>query len=207
MNTVKQLLALLFLITFTFACGDDDDSSSPQLNTNEAIIDGTTYQIKSASLGLDAGPSFNNQFSLVFTNGLINVTSTNVPTVDTNSTTMGIMISITLGNTPLSTEQAVVNNITTTTYNLDDDTSAFSNIINFTDTYFKSGVEYGEIDESGATTFEVTNVGGGTVTINSFSVDLSARTGMVDCNFSFSDANGKTISGNYNGALTIHDDR
>lgn len=207
MYKIKQIIALLFLIAITISCGDDDDSTSPQLNNNEASIDGTTFQIKSASLGLDAGPSFNNQFSLIFTNGFINVTSSNIPTVDTNTTTIGIGLFVDLGTTPLNSEQAVVNNITTTTFNLNDDTSAISNITNFTDTYFLGSIEYGEIDETGATTFQVNNTGNGTVTINSFSVNLSTRTGMVDCDFTFNDENGKTISGNYNGTLTIHDDR
>lgn len=207
MKKSKQILVLLFLVTFTFACDRNDDPNASPENDNEAIINGTTYQLKSGSLGLDAGPSYNNQFSLVFTNGLINVNSSNVPTVDTNSTTMGIGVFVDLGSTPLTTEQAVVNNITTTTYNLSDDTRAIINVVNFTDTYLVNGIQYGEIDESGATLYEVNNLGSGTVTINSFSVDLIARTGMVDCEFSFTDENGILISGSFNGALTIHDDR
>lgn len=207
MKTTKQLVLLLLLVTFTFSCGSDDDPNPPQTTNNEAIINGITHQLISASLGLDTGPSYNNQFSLVFTDGLIKVNSSNVPTVDINSTTMGIGIFVDLGSTPLSTEQAIVNNITTTTYNLNDDTSAITNVVNFNNTYLDNGIQYGEFDETGATTYEVNNLGNGTVTINTFSVDLAARTGIIDCDFSFTDENGVLISGNFNGSLTIHDDR
>ncbi len=205
MKKTTKLLALLFLLSFTFGCGDDDDPNPPQVNNNEAIINGNTYQINSASLGLDAGPPYNNQFSLVFTDDLINVNSSNDFAVSTN-TTMGIVIFTKLGSTALSTEQAVVNNITTTTHNLNDDTRAITNITNYTNIYTYSGVQYGDVDETGVNHFDMNNTGSGTVTINSISIDLAARTGMVDCDFSFLDENGIQISGNFNGPLKIHDD-
>lgn len=207
MKTIQKIFTILLLATIVSACGGDDDNNPPQTNNNEATINGTTYQIKSASLGLDAGPSYNNQFSLIFTDGLINVNALNAPTVETNTTTMGIGLFVDLGSTPLSTEQAVVNNITTSTYNLSDDTGVINNVVNFTDTYMLNGIQYGEFDDAGVTSFEVNNLGSGIITIHSFLVDLTARTGSVDCDFSFTDDTGKLVSGNYSGSLKIHDDR
>lgn len=198
-----KTLTLLVVITTLFNCSSSNEDDDLQ---NEFTINGITYQALNASLGLDAGPSYNNQFSFIITDNLINVNAQIVPTIST-STTAGVAIFVKLGNTPLASEQDVINNITNSTFNLDDDTGAITNIINFSNIYTQGGVQYGELDETGAILYEMNTLGSGTVTINFFSANLTSRTGTVDFSFSFTDENGVPISGSYNGSFSIHDDR
>jgi hypothetical protein len=194
-NSIYKL-ATLFLTLLLLSCGDDDNTPT---STNEFTISGTDYATPNGYLILDDGPSFTNAFMLGFIDGILIEDNVNGSSISTN-TTQGIVLQVDFGGSNVSSEQDVIIN-NSTTYILTDETTALTNISSFSDTHIINGVTYGEPDN--ANYFELGLNGNGTVTINNITIDYLARTGTVDCTYSFVDDNGVTVNGQFDGNFEI----
>ena len=192
------LIAITLLLLVTTSCKKDVDDAP--LDRNEFTVQGTDYLTPNAYLILDDGPSvFTNGFMLVFLEGTMRKDNTNGSSISTD-THHGIALVVMHGGT-VSSEQAVI--INNTTYPLDDDTSALTNISNYTNTYTYNSIQYGDPDDAGANEFIVNNGTGGSVIINSISIDYVARNGTVDCSYDFLDENNVRITGQFLGNFEI----
>ncbi|MBD0831405.1 hypothetical protein [Aestuariibaculum sediminum] len=198
---MKTVMILLIALIFFSSCESDDPPAT--LDVNSFQISGNTYNTGHGYLLLDDGPNFTNGFGLGFLNGIMIDDNINGASIET-TTTHGVALWVDLSTTPSISEQDVTNQIiSNTTYNLNEETTAIINITNYTNTHTYNGSTYGEPDEPGATTYETGATGNGTVTINSFSVNLTSRTGTIDCTYAFMDNNGVNITGNYMGSFDI----
>ena len=204
MKNFTKILAILLLGIIIFGCGNDKDDINTLNEENKFEINSTDYSTSNGYLLLDNGPTYTNGFAFAFLDEpMVEHNGNTVPV----STKHAVAIFVSLGQTPVSTEQDITNTIiSNSTFTLDDDSLAITNISNFTNTYTLGNVQYGEIDDTNATVFDINMLANNSLNINSFSVDLAARTGTVDCNYSFIDLNGVTISGSYNGNFEIRDD-
>lgn len=195
-------ITLLLLTLLIISCGSNDDNNSPS-TTNKFTIQNTDYETPNAYLQLDNGPSYGNYFSLVLINGLMLQDTVRGNLLSTN-TTHGVTLSVRFGNSPVNSEQAITNNITNgAVLNLSDDARAITNLTSYSNIITHNGVQYGDTDASTANLYEINNTGNGTVTINSFTVDLTARTGTVDCTYTITDENNVVITGSYNGTFKV----
>lgn len=200
MKTLKKITFLL-LTALIVSCGSDDDNSTS--STNKFSIQGLDYVTPNGYLILDDGPSYTNAFILTFLEGTMREDNVNGSSISTN-TNHGIALSVKLGTNQVTSEQAITNTITSgTTFTLSDDGRAITDITSYSNVYTFSGVQYGDPDDATANLYEINNLGSGSVTVNSFTVDLTARTGTVDCNYTITDENNVVITGSYNGTFEI----
>lgn len=120
------------------------------------------------------------------------------------SATQGVVLWVKLSTAQVTSEQVVTNQITNnTTFILDEETTAITNITNYNGVYNYGGVQYGEPDDTTAVIYEVGATGNGTLDVISFTVDLTTRTGTIDCNYTFLDNNNQTITGVFIGSFDI----
>ena len=201
MKYLKSILALL-VITSLSNCSPDEAPPQP-LGNNVFNIAGTQYDTNHGYLLLDDGPQYNDAFGLCFINGILREDNINGSSIET-TTTHGVVLWIELSNAIVNSEQDVTNQIVNnSSFNLDSETTAITNIVNFHDTYTYNGVLYGEPDDSTSILYEIGATGNGHVNINSFTVNLTTRTGTLDCDYSFIDDNNHTITGAFNGSFDI----
>ncbi|AJR04749.1 hypothetical protein [Siansivirga zeaxanthinifaciens] len=201
MKYLKSILALL-VITSLFNCSPDEAPPQP-LGNNAFNIAGTQYDTNHGYLLLDDGPSFNDGFGLTFVNGVMIEDNTNGISLQ-SSTTQGVVLWVNFSNAQVNSEQAVTYQITNnTTFVLDEETTAITDIINYDDVYSYNGIQYGDPDDATAIIYEVGATGNGTLDIISFTVDLTTRTGTINCNYTFVDNNNTTITGAFNGSFDI----
>ncbi len=200
-KTLKKLALLTAILILTVGCKKDDDSAKE--DENKFTIQGTDYETLNGYLLLDDGPSYTNSFGLVFLEGTMREDNINGSSISTD-TNHGIVVFVEFGNTNVNSEQAITNMIIdNSTYPVDDETTAITDIISYTDTYMNGGIQYGNPDDATATLYVVNATGSGSLTINTFTVDLSARTGTVDCSYTFLDDNGANVSGQFDGTFEI----
>lgn len=200
-KTVTKILLIVSVFMLIVTCKKDDDSARD--NDNKFTIQGTDYQTPNGYLLLDDGPSYTNSFGLVFLEGTMREDNTNGSSISTD-TNHGIVVFVKFGTSNVSSEQAITNNIIdNTTYPVDDETTAIKDIITYNNTYTYGGVQYGDPEDATATTYVVNASGSGSLIINTFTVDLVARTGNVDCTYSFVDDNGVNVTGQFDGTFEI----
>ncbi len=202
-NLIKILVVLVLTLFFNCEADDPAPLSPPPLSTNSFSISSVQYDTDQAYLLLDDGPQYNDGFGLVFINGNMIEDNVNGASVET-TTTQGAVLWVEFSNTDVTSEQAVTNQIiNNSNFNLDRETSAITNITNYTDTFVDNGVQYGEPDETNATIYEIGLTGNGSINIISFTVDLVTRTGNIDCSYTFLDENNNTVSGVFTGSFGI----
>lgn len=195
-------LTLVILSGLFIQCSNDDDRPQ-RTNDNKFTLLSTDFATPNGYLLLDDGPAYTNAFILTFLNGQMREDNVNGASIET-TTTHGIALSVTLGSGTVNSESAVTNAIIAgNTYALNDDARVITNITNYTDTYTFGGTQYGDPDDSGATLYEVNTLGSGTVTINSFSVNHTTRTGNIDCDYTLTDENSNTFTGQFVGSFDI----
>lgn len=197
-KTLTKLLLLSVMLILIVNCKKDDDDSNR--TTNEFSIQGNTFNTPNGFLFLDDLPApLTNAAFFVFTDG----TFSQDGELSTNSL-HGIKLTMPFGSTPAASEQEVINNIiNNTTYNLDDEALAITNITSYNNIVTVNGTQYGQPDEVSSDLNEVNAIGSGSITINTFTVDLVARTGNVDCTYAFVDDNGVNVTGQFNGTFEI----
>lgn len=202
MKKIKQLFALLFLITITFSCGDDDDSGdTTPITQNGITISGNFIPTPNAYLILDRGISpFEDSFFFALSNGTMVNDSNEGVFSSTNTTTVAALHIAHNGTVTLRN----LVNVNTSTYTLEKDNSALvSNITLFTRTYINNGITYGNIDQDSATEYLIENSGFGDLTITAITKDFTNKNGTITCTFTITDDNGVTITGSYSGSYIM----
>ncbi len=200
---LNTLFLSLFVILLFTQCGSDDDNNNSNQN-QFTINNASVYNVSHAYLVLDHQPGpFTNGFMLSFLNGKMRQDNVNGASIH-NSTTHGISVQVMFGGLPVPYESDITDRITNgAVFTPTDETAAITDIYNYEDPYTYMGETYGEPDEDTAILYELGLTGNGTLTLNSFTVDLIARTGNLDCNYTFTDENSNTIVGNYSGSFEI----
>lgn len=200
-KTITELLILTVILTLIINCKKDEESTRD--NENKFTVEAADYLTPNGYLLLDDGPSYTNSFGLVFLEGTMREDNINGSSISTD-TNHGIVLWVDFGNTNVNSEQAITNNIIdNSTYPVNDETTAITDIITYTNTYMDGGIQYGDPDDASATLYVVNATGSGSLTINTFTVDLVARTGTVDCTYAFLDDNGVNVSGQFDGSFDI----
>lgn len=197
-NKILKLFLFATILTLVINCKKEDDNSSRSVN--EFTIMGNTFNTPNGYLFLDnLPPPLTNAAFFVFTDG----TFTQDGELSTSSF-HGIKLTMPFGNTPVNSEQNVINNITNnTTYSVDDEALAITNISSYHNIVMVNGIQYGQPDEASANLYEVNTTGNGSITVNNFTVDLTARTGTVDCSYTLLDENGVSVTGQFDGTFDI----
>ena len=204
MNLFKgsiKLIIGLFLLLHLSSCGNDDPPESNASSNNEFTVLCCPIATPNAFLILDDGPNFTNAFRLAFTDGQLREDNVNGIGFSTNMKQL-VWIGTNFGSGTVSPESVVTNAITTTTHPINSESIAQINITTWVDTYMYNGQQWGTIDDAGSSNFPST-ASFGTNTIHSFTVDLVARNGTIDCDYTYVDNNNITISGHFDGSFKI----
>lgn len=202
---MKQFSQKITLIIFGFLlvqCSGDDESNPT--TTNKFTYNNQDFSTQNAYLILDDQPSpYTNAFMFAFIDGEMREDNINGSSITTDNQ-YGLVVHVELGSGMVNAESDITNVISgTTTFSLSDDSRAILNITNYTNTYNFGGKIYGEPDDATADLHDVNVTGNGTLTINSFTVDLTVRTGTLDATYHFTDEHNHTFNGNFNGTFKI----
>lgn len=197
---IKNFLIIMIITLVLSSCKKEDNTPS---STNKFSIENTEYITPNAYLLLDDGPLYTNGFGIVLLEGTMREDNINGSSISTD-TDYGLVLWVTLGFTQVSSESAITNQITNnSTFTLNDETRAITNITLYTNTYMSGGVQYGDPDDDSAMLYDINTGGSYSLMVNTFSVNLTDRNGTIDCTFSFRDDNNNLVSGSYNGSFEI----
>lgn len=142
MKNLNSIISLLFLLTLSISCENDDDNTNPPPTNNKFTINGTDYQTPFATLIFDDSSPYGDAFFLNFLVGTLRKDNVNGISVSTNMK-QGVVLFIELCTANVLNEQDI-NIVNNTTYPLEKGNSlALTNVTAFFDTYTYNGVMYG----------------------------------------------------------------
>ena len=197
MKTFK-LLQLFFIASILFSCTPDPVVSN---TGNSFSIGADDYDTPHAYLFYGNNPSYRDGFMIALTDAPIIQDNVNGAGVAT-SMTHGAVLFVKHSSNYFPTEQQV--SITNTTYTLDkSNTTVFSSITSFSDTFVNGGITYGDPDTDPANKHIIETTGSGTIIINAITIDFVARTGTIDCTYQVTADSGTVTTGNYVGTFEI----
>ncbi|WP_367392865.1 hypothetical protein [Lewinella sp. LCG006] len=177
----KMIFIALFSMALLLgtAC-DDDNGPQPGVPDNSFAIGTTNYPTTNAYLLLDDGPNYLDQYGILLADTDFREDNVNGISMNTNGK-HAVVLWVNNSSTLFTNEQDVM--ISIGTHVLDEESTAIYDIIQFEDTYPLGTDTYGEPSENGASVVEAGSSGGGNVTINSVTVDYTARTAQLDISY------------------------
>lgn len=184
-----MMYRLTFLILFSTAillgtACEEEDGPQPGTPDNSFTIGTTDYPTTNAYLLLDDGPNYLDQYGIILADADFREDNVNGISMNTNGK-QAVVLWVNNSSTLFTNEQDVI--ISMGTHVLDEESTALYDIVQFEDTYPLGTATYGEPSENGASIVEAGSSGGGNVTINSVSIDYSARTVQLDISYTLTD--------------------
>lgn len=192
----KMIFITLLSVAFLLGTACEDDGGPQQgVPFNSFDIGTTNYPTTNAYLLLDDGPDYLDQYGILLADTDFREDNVNGISMNTNGK-HAVVLWVNNSSTLFTNEQDVI--ISVGTHVLDEESTAIYDILQFEDTYSLGADTYGEPNENGANVVEVGSSGTGTVTINSVSVDYSARTAQLDISYTLTNG-AVSISGQFIG--------